>query len=315
MVHVDTALSDLGLANQAGLGQPEADMFAIALFVLSLGQAGARPLPALELRIEASPELTAIRTRLESIGPQRLADIPRLLGMIPGALPAIHVMLAAENSDLARRVPPWISGFAVGDSDLVVMFPARSLSYPNDTLEDVLRHEIAHVLIWHASGGRPIPRWFDEGLAMAVERERGLEDQTQLLYQLVTGSRTNLEELNRLFLGGRNDQTRAYALAGTLVHDVLQQHGPAAFGEILMRVSRGARFDSAFADVIGMSPADMDSEFWLRQRIWTTWVPLITSSTTLWLAVTLLAILAIYMRHRRNRQLEEQWAEEDDEVD
>jgi hypothetical protein len=290
-------------------------MFQIALFALFLGQAGARPLPAPQLRIEAPPELAAVRARLESIDPQRRADIPSFLGMVPGPLPEIHVVLAAENSDLARRVPPWISGFAVGASDLVVMFPARSLSYPNDTLEDVLRHEIAHVLIWHASGGGFIPRWFDEGLAMAVERKRRLEDQTQLLYQLVTGPRTNLEELNRLFLGGQNDQTRAYALAGALIHDVLQEHGPAAFGEILMRVSRGTRFDTAFADVIGMSPADVDSEFWLRQRIWTTWVPLITSSTTLWLAVTMLAILAIYIRRRRNRELEEQWAKEDDDVD
>jgi hypothetical protein len=288
-------------------------MLRLAPLVLFLIQVSAHALGVPQLRIEAPPELTAVRTRLESINPQRLADIAQLLGTIPDASPPIRVVLATENSDLARGVPPWISGFAEGESDLVVIFPARSLSYPNDTLEDVLRHEVAHVLIWRVSGGRSIPRWFNEGLAMAAERERRLEDQTQLLYQLATGPRTSLEELNRLFLGGQSDQTRAYALAGALVHDVFQQYGPAVCGEILMRVGRGARFDVAFADVTGKSPAEADSEFWQRQRIWTSWVPLITSSTTLWLGVTILAVLAIYMRRRRNREIEEQWAKEDDD--
>jgi hypothetical protein len=266
-----------------------------------------------QLRIDAPQELNAVRARLESMSAARLADIPDLLGTNASVETPIHVILAPESSDVAHRVPPWISGFAVGASDLVVIFPARSPTYPDDTLEDVLRHEVAHVLIWRASAGEPIPRWFNEGLAMAVERERKLEDQTQLLYQLVTGPRTNLEELDRLFSGRQSDQTRAYALAGALVHDLLQRYGPSSGGEILMRAGRGARFDTAFAEVTGISPADADSQFWQRQRIWTSWVPVITSSTTLWLAVTLLAILAIYMRRRRNRQIEEQWAKEDGE--
>ena len=142
---------------------------------------------------------------------------------------------------------------------------------------------------------------------MAAERDRRFQDQTQLLYQLIIGSRTSLDELDRLFSGGQSDQTRAYALAGALVHDVLQRHGQAACAEIIKRIGHGTPFAAAFADVIGLTPSDAESEFWDRQRIWTAWVPIITSSTTLWLAVTLLAILAIYRRRRRNRDIEEQW--------
>src|SRR5438132_7235917 len=114
--------------------------------------------------------------------------------------PVIKVVLAPENSDLARRVSPWIAGFATGGSDIVI-FPARSPSYPHGTLEDVLRHEVAHILIERASAGRPIPRWFNEGFAMTVEHAWRFEDQTQVLYQLVLGSRTNLTDMDRLFSG------------------------------------------------------------------------------------------------------------------
>jgi hypothetical protein len=273
-----------------------------------------RPTELPELIIQGPPELGAVRTRLKSLDRQRLADVARLL-RIKDSGPVIHVVLATENSDLAHGVPPWISGYAVGESDLVVLFPARSLSYPSDSLEDVLRHEVAHVLIWRASAGRPMPRWFNEGLAMAAERERQFRDQTELLYQLVTGSRTNLEELNRLFSGGQNDQNRAYALAGALVHDVLQRYGSAAGGEILVRVRGGAGFEAAFEDVTGLTPENMETEFWRRHRIWSTWVPIIGSSTTLWLAVTVLALLAIYRRQRRNREIEERWAKEEEDDD
>jgi len=266
-----------------------------------------------QLQIESPPELAAVRARLESVDQRRLAGIGELVGIIEAG-PPIRVILATERSDLARGVPPWISGYAVGASDVVVLFPARSPTYPDNTLEDVLRHEVAHVLIWRASNGEPIPRWFNEGLAMAGERERRFKDQTQLLYELVTGSRTNLAELNRLFSGGENDQIRAYALAGSIVHDVLQRYGASACAAILMRVRGGAAFDSAFKAATGVTPDNMEVEFWRRQRIWTTWVPVITSSTILWLAITLLGLLAIYMRRRKNREIEQRWADEQDDV-
>jgi hypothetical protein len=266
----------------------------------------------LNIVIDAPPELASIRARLQSIDPARFTGIAELAGLT-GAGPLIRVILSPETSDFARSTPPWVAGFAIGESGLVVLFPSRSPTYPDATLEDVLRHEVAHVFISRASGGRPVPRWFNEGLAMAVERQRRFADQTQLLYQLAAGSRTDLATLDRLFSGGQNDQIRAYALAGAMVHDFLEQYGPAAPRQILARVARGESFDAAFAAVTGSTLDRLDTEFWDRQRIWTTWIPIVASSTTLWLAITFLALLAIYMRRRRNREIEARWEDEDDE--
>ena len=269
---------------------------------------------SLKLEIEAPPELTAVRMRLEALPSGSFGDIVQFLG-IYGSEPAIHVVLSPETSELAHRVPPWISGFAVGESSLIVLFPARSPGYPDQTLEDVLRHELAHVLIWRAAGGRMVPRWFDEGVAMDVERQRRWQDQTQLFYQLVTGGETDLQRLDRLFAGGQNDEIRAYALAGAFVHDLLRLHGPETVKDILMRVHSGTEFDTAFAAVTGSSPSHAEADFWHSQRIWTSWIPIISANTTLWLGVTLLALLAIYMRRRRNREIEEEWAKEDSNTD
>jgi hypothetical protein len=264
-----------------------------------------------QLQIEGPPELDTVRRRLESIAPERFADVAKLLGIADSGLP-IQVRLVRENSDLARNVAPWIAGFAIGDSNLVVIFPARSPGYPDRTLEDVLRHEVAHVLVSRAAGGRPVPRWFNEGVAMSVERDRQFQDETQLLYQLVTGGRIDMDAIDRLFSGSQSDQIRAYALAGAFVHEMVSRSGPAVIQQILERVSRGATFGSAFADATGQTLANAEIEFWRDQRIWTSWIPILTSPALLWSTITILALLAFYMRRRRNREIEKQWDEDGD---
>src|SRR6185295_19065023 len=123
---------------------------------------------------------------------------------------------------------------------------ARTPGYPNGSLEDVLRHEVAHVWIGRASAGGAIPRWLNEGLAMSVERGWRIQDEGQLVYQLALGSPTSLDQLDRMFAGKQSDQTRAYALAGALVHDLLQKHGAAVGAQILERMNNGASFEHAF---------------------------------------------------------------------
>jgi hypothetical protein len=267
-----------------------------------------------ELRIEAPPELVAFRTRLDSIDPKIFAGILQFIG-IKDAGPPIRVILASETSDWARQTQPWTAGFAVGAADLVVIFPARTPGYPDNSLEDVLRHEVAHVLVARAAAGQPVPRWFNEGLAMASEGSWGLEDQTRVLYELVLGPRITLTEINRLFLADRRGQERAYALSGAFIRDLLRQHGSAAPAKILDQVRRGVPFDVAFSDGTGRSLSGAESEFWRRQRIWTTWVPIVTSSATLWLLVTFIALLAIRRRRQKDAEIRDRWDQEEADSD
>jgi hypothetical protein len=265
--------------------------------------------PPPELRFEAPPGLSSEKSRLESFEAKRLSDVVRLVGLrSPG--PPIHIELAAESSDWARSVPQWTAGFAVQDK--VVIFPSRSPIYPDSTLDDVVRHEVTHALIWRASSGRPIPRWFNEGMAIAAERGWRFRDQTQLFFHLVSGERPNLRELDGLFKGGQSDQTRAYLLSGALVQNLLTKHGEAAGGRILEKVGAGASFETAFTDVAGQSTSAAEAEFWNRQRAWTTWIPVLFSQETLWIAITILAILAIQRRRKRNAEIRKRWEQEDD---
>jgi hypothetical protein len=260
--------------------------------------------------IEAPPELAAERRRLDAFDAQTLATIGRVVGLSsPG--PPMRVVLGRDDDEWARQVPPWTAGFAVGSASLIVLFPSRSPVYPHDTLEDVLRHEVAHVLISRAAGGRPVARWFHEGLAVAVERPWNLEDRTRLASALLFGPRLGLAAIDGLFAGDEGAQQRAYSLSAALVRYLMHEQGTDAPARILREVSRGQPFGTALAIVTGQPVLDLEAAFWRSQRAWTTWVPLIASSTAIWFGVIGLAVLAVRRRRHRSRQLRRRWDDEE----
>ena len=196
----------------------------------------AQPAPA--LLINAPEELASARTRLESFDRSSLASIVRMAGLAdPG--PPIHVILADESSAAAASVSASTAGYAIGESGLIVLFPSRSPVYPHDTLEDVLRHEVAHVLISRAAQGNPVPRWFHEGFAVAAERPWGLEDRSRLVWELMAGPRLTVGDIDRLF-DSEASRPRAYSLSAAMVREILRAHGRDAPAAILRELATGS---------------------------------------------------------------------------
>lgn len=284
----------------------------VALLLTVAGGAGRvaaqAPRPP-ELHITAPDELAADRVRVEAYDPARLAGIVSLVGLDDPGGP-IEVVLARETSEAARQAGPDVAAYALGRAGLVVIFPARSPVYPDDSIDDVLRHEVAHVLIDRAVGSRPVPRWYHEGLAMAAEHEIGIEDRTRLVLELALSRRVDLPELNRLFESDRRSRARAYTLAGAFVRDLLARHGRALPARLHHAMSAGARFDDAFREAAGVPLPVAADTFWREQRLWTTWLPFLTSTTALWMVVTVLALWAIRRRRAQRARLRALWDEE-----
>jgi hypothetical protein len=237
-------------------------------------------------------------------------DVMALVGLAePG--PPIRVLLVPESSAVARGVPAWVAGFAEGTST-VVLLPQRTPGYPDGGLEEVLAHEVAHVLIARATSGRAVPRWFHEGIAMVAGRSWGLQDRTRLAMDLLSGSRVPLHRLDDLFSGDDASVRRAYALAGSLVQELLEKYGPGLPRAIFSRMGRGDRFEDAMRQVTGATPLDVAEIFSARQSFLRRWIPVVTSGAALWFGITVMAIVAGRKRRRRHReQLARMAAEEE----
>jgi len=296
---------------------PSSTLVAIWKSLLLAALLAASPLAAAEptrLVIEPQPGLPPSANRLAAGPHPWIESVMELVGLDePG--PDIRVILAPESSPLARAVPAWVSGYTDGVSNVVVLLAERTPSYPDGGLEEVLAHEVAHVLIHRASGGRRVPRWFNEGLAMLAARSWRLRDQTELALGVLSGPRVPLWKLDDLFQGDRRQVEHGYALSGTLVQDLLERYGPAVPRIVFARVARGDTFEEAMRGATGATLIDIGEAFYERQASLKRWIPILTSTAALWFAISLLAIVAGIRRRRRRAEMEEEAGEGEAEAE
>ena len=269
---------------------------------LALGAGGELP----RLVVDGPPEHAGLARQLESLPPERFDAAMRMIGL-PRAGPPIDVALATEASAEARAAPGWVAGYAYGALGRIVLFVERTPSYPDGSLEALLDHEVAHVLIARATANRPLPRWFNEGVAMVAGHAWGIGDSSRLTLAIVTRREPSLAEIDELFAGHAGEVSRAYALSGAMVRELLRRHDRAVVARIVAGVRIGLPFGEAFRRATGTTVSAFEAAFWRRHSFLYRWVPLLGSSVTLWFGITLLALAAFRRRRRRDAEIRERW--------
>lgn len=286
----------------------------VFLVWFAVGLLAAQPNDVPELQIETVGTRLEMSARLRRPDEGQLRAIVELAGLSdPGA--PIRVLVADGHSDAAQSTAAWVAGVAHGPSGTIVLFPERSPRYPHDSLNDVLYHEVAHILIHRAARGRPIPRWFNEGLATIAERAWTAEDRRQLAWALAVGRRLPMAEVDAAFQADYRNVAQAYAVSSAFVRDVLARHGADVPADILATVATGASFEDAFERATGESLGDAEEVFYARVGTWERWIPLVTSPFVLWTGTTFLALLAIWRARVRRGERRRRWDAEDPQVE
>lgn len=262
--------------------------------------------PAFDLTVEAPARLTDVRARVEGIRPASLAESLAHAGL---SLPArVHVTIIPSDDPRARAMPEWVAGLASG-FDQIVIFPQRIGAYPYDSLESLVLHEVVHLALNVRAGGRPLPRWFHEGVAVSVESGWGIGSQARLL--LAAARDPGMDDVNALFASERApDTSTAYLLSAALVEDVRRRHGLAVPGAIAARVAQGNTFDRAFFLVTNETVNEAAANAWRVYR-GLRWLPVLTGTSAIWGAILTLAVVAFFVRVRRRRA--KRWEEEEAE--
>ncbi len=272
------------------------------------GGGGAAPTSV--LRFEVPVDLVSYLPRLEAAEESILEGALARTGLASAGGP-IRVILAAEGSPLASRVPGWVSGYAYGELGVVVLLVERVPTYPSSSLLEVLRHEVAHVLVHRASGGGEVPRWFHEGFAMAVDGRWGVADTGRFAAALFRIRKLSLRKLDAAFGGSATEVASAYALSGAFVRYLEKRFGGQLAPQVFDGMRRGETFSQSFRDLTGFSPEEAQHGFFRQQGSWLRWLPFLVNPSFLWFAIALLALAAALRRRARNRELREMWDNEE----
>ena len=270
------------------------------------------------LELEAAPgaerELDPLARRAATILPQLEHDLGarfqrrfRMVLIAPGT-PADSQVAALDS-----LAPSWAAGYMIPARRIGAIRVERASRYPYGTLESVLAHECAHLLL-HDAGAR-VPLWFEEGLATWEGRRWSLQDAVLYTTSLLTEDVPHLEAMDSLFHATEAEAQLAYAASFAFVSRAARRSSPESLRN-LVADSRSEPFARAWERAMGR-PLALDEKDWRRESLLRyRWIPILTASSTLWIVVSLLALLAAVRKRQRIRQQREQWDQEpEDQAD
>lgn len=268
------------------------------------------------LVLEAPPELHDTLQELAPRAAQILPRIEKALG-VRAEGPILMVVIPPgplvdpEISRLDQAAPPWAAGFALSEQRVGAIRLGQADRYPFGDPFGVLAHEVAHILI-HDAAGDNVPRWFNEGVATWVQRGWSLQDAMVYSSSLLVGPLPSLARLDRAFVASEGGARMAYAASFDFVHWATREYGD----DLVPRVLAAARdqpFRAAWREVTGV-PLSASEEAWRDTALtWHRWVPALTGAGTLWMAVTLLFLVAAWRRRVHTREAMERLEEADEE--
>lgn len=208
------------------------------------------------------------------------------------------------------QIPDW--GMAAADPLRRMMFLNSSglSSYPG-SLGSVVRHELSHLLFGMILKGRPVARWFDEGMAMFLADEMRPGDRFRLSKAILTGQMLSLEEMEQVLTFRREKAALAYAQARTAVDYLIETYGEPAFRLILIRLHQGHDLESAFQYSLHVNLAEFEQGWKEAMQHRYGWLVLADYRLLFAVSLTILFILAFWATRRRTRRIIHLWEQEE----
>lgn len=218
-----------------------------------------------------------------------------------------HAGRVAESTGMPR----WVAGVAHSESGEIMIARHGPDGAPTN-LEQLLKHEMAHVALHRATGGAKVPRWFHEGVAEATEGGISL-GRSQSLAGLIFGAGVpDFEGLERLFYTGEGPQVQqAYAASRDFVNFLQEYRRPDQVAknnadtenlqQLLLEMKNGHTFEASFIRTYGLGLAELGVKW--RQGLpgRFVWYPLLAGGTLPFTLVFPLVIIAYIRRRRRYR--------------
>ncbi len=240
------------------------------------------------------------------------SEIPRIaseLGL--STIAPIEIVVTADarsyDASLQQEMPTWGIAFAILEEQRILVDVNRATRSYN-SLDEVVPHELSHLLVYQRVPRVRFPIWFLEGLAQWQAREWSLVDSWQLMNAVWSGDSVRLSAMSWFYPAGEQQAQVAYRVAYAAFTELFNDVGFDKLPEFLAEVDRTKDFTEAFKDYWGFSVDEYDAYFRneLEKRYHSKLLlfqdePLFAFAAVLFLAV----ILRHYFRRRRRyREME-----------
>ena len=220
----------------------------------------------------------------------------------------VEVRLAFGPNDFQEAqpegasAPVWSTGLAYPQLKLIILQLRGGAGGGPAALYATFRHELSHLMLFQALGGRHAPRWLSEGLAMYHAGEWQFNRAMSITRAIAFRTVIPLRDLDHGFPDQAPEVHLAYAESIEFVSYLFGRFGRAGMAALVTRLVEGDTIDTAARAAFGLPIADVEKDWLKRLRWYYAWIPIISSSATLWFVMTLIFLVGYLRRRAQNRR-------------
>ncbi len=229
----------------------------------------------------------------------------------------VRVYVARTPGEMATLAPEgapfpkYAAGVAYPQVGLLLL--TISPVHPNDRhdLGQIFRHELAHQALYDAVGGKPVPRWFNEGFAVLESGEPSWDRLQPLWTATLAHQLLGLKQLERSFPADDVTVGVAYAEAADVVRFLMRREDSRRFAAMVKRIRDGQTFDVAMENAYGEDTATLEYEW--REDVakrYTFW-PVLFGGGLVWIAAIGLIGWGYRRRKKRDHAVLARWEKEE----
>jgi hypothetical protein len=258
--------------------------------------------PGTFLRVHGPEEQTEVLLRIARHGSTALPELASKLEVPIGS--TIHVYLAdsAEQFRLLQpgMPPTWADATAWPKLGAVFLRAPDLRPGTEEPLEQVLEHELVHVLLGRAFGEQRPPSWLQEGVAQLLAGQIGPEEAQVLQDGATFQGLLALSTLERGFPVDHRKANLAYAQSADFVSWLEGKYGPDTLPTLIRRSAAGDSMRQAVFAATGHMLDEVETE-WRSQFRGVAGVRLAAFATQdlLWLVGAVALVGAAVARRRR----------------
>jgi hypothetical protein len=249
---------------------------------------------------------------------QRAEEIREVDSQTIGSVPPYPCLIylapsweAFQEAQPSGEPPSWSVGTAYPRLNLICLRSPRGMKGVGTDIEEVLRHEYAHLALATALKGNEAPQWLDEGFAMLQSKGWTLSWTYMMSRGVLSKSLIPLEELADGFPLDEYQAELAYAESFSFVSYIKQEFGPAALPRYINGLSHGLDTETALRQATGLGLKDLERRWKEDLKRKFSWIPIVTSFFSLWFLVTLLFLLSYWLKRRKTKKTLEEWEKEE----
>ncbi|MBD3391263.1 MAG: hypothetical protein GF418_04330 [Chitinivibrionales bacterium] len=207
-------------------------------------------------------------------------------------------------------LPEWGGGGAIGRDSIVVALDAEPFLYTD--FARITVHELVHIVIGRICTTAAVPRWFHEGVAMALSGDVTSAEHVALSRAIFTGSLMPLASIDSVNAFGRHRARLAYAQSHQAVLFLVRSYGIEVLSEILSRSAQQGSFWGGMRETLQLSEREIEGmirSYLIRKfRL----VFFFADTYLLWLGIVLLFAVGYTVTAIRNRRRAAAMADEEE---